>query len=77
MRLEGSLYRKKDFEKLKDKFANPRNAAGGSLRQSSKGTKIPLKFFAYGIGEIIPQVFKNQTDLPKKLKSGGSRLTLL
>ena len=24
---------KQDFENLKDKFANPRNAAGGSLRQ--------------------------------------------
>ena len=28
---------KKDFTKIKDKFANPRNAAGGSLRQ--KGSK--------------------------------------
>jgi len=72
--VRGEVYiGKKDFEKLKDKFANPRNAAGGSLRQKdSKATaKIPLKFFAYGIGEIIPQVFKNQTDLLKKLKIWG------
>ena len=35
-----------DFEKLKAKFANPRNAASGSLRQknSEETKKIPLKF---------------------------------
>ena len=72
--VRGEIYiGKKDFEKLKDKFANPRNAAGGSLRQkhSKETAKIPLKFFAYGIGEIIPQVFKNQTNLLKKLKTWG------
>ena len=72
--VRGEVYiGKKDFEKLKDKFANPRNAAGGSLRQKdSRATaKIPLKFFAYGTGEIIPQIFKNQTDLLKKLKTWG------
>ena len=72
--IRGEVYiGKKDFEKLKDKFANPRNAAGGSLRQkdSAQTSKIPLKFFAYGIGEISPQIFKNQTDLLKQLKSWG------
>ena len=70
--VRGEVYiGKKDFEKIKDKFANPRNAAGGSLRQKdSKVTKkIPLKFFAYGIGETKPQIFKNQFDLLKKLKN--------
>ena len=40
---------KKNFILLKDKFANPRNAAGGSLRQkfSKETAKIPLKYFAY------------------------------
>ena len=74
LEIRGEVYiSKKDFEKLKDKFANPRNAAGGSLRQkdSKETSKIPLKFFAYGIGEIIPQTFKNQTDLLKKLKNWG------
>jgi len=72
--VRGEVYiGKKDFEGLKDKFANPRNAAGGSLRQkdSKETEKIPLKFFAYGIGEIKPQIFKNQTDLLKKLKPWG------
>jgi DNA ligase (NAD+) len=72
--VRGEVYiGKKDFEKLKNKFANPRNAAGGSLRQkdSRETAKIPLKFFAYGIGEIKPQIFKNQTDVLKKLKIWG------
>lgn len=53
---------KKDFEKLnqeatirEDKvFANPRNAASGSLRQldPSITNKRPLSFIAHGIGEI-------------------------
>ncbi len=72
--MRGEVYiGKKDFEKIKDKFANPRNAAGGSLRQknSNETAKIPLKFFAYGIGEINPKTFINQTDLLQKLKAWG------
>ena len=59
--VRGEVYiGKKDFEKIKDKFANPRNAAGGSLRQkdSRETKKIPLRFFAYGIGEISSETFK-------------------
>ena len=45
---------KKDFYKIKGNFANPRNAAGGSLGQKDpkETSKIPLKYFAYGFGEI-------------------------
>ncbi len=41
-----------DFENLKEKFANPRNAASGSLRQknSEDTKKIPLNFIAYTYG---------------------------
>ena len=74
LEVRGEVYiGKKDFEKIRDKFANPRNAAGGSLRQknSNETAKIPLKFFAYGIGEINPKTFINQTDLLEKLKTWG------
>ena len=74
LEVRGEVYiGKKDFDKIKDKFANPRNAAGGSLRQkdSNETAKIPLKFFAYGIGEIKPKLFKKQSELLKRLKIWG------
>ena len=65
--------RKGDFQKIKSKFANPRNAAGGTLRQKDpKNTaKIPLKYFAYGFGEIKPMKFKTQSEFLLKLKKWG------
>ena len=60
---------KKDFSRLKDKFANPRNAAGGSLRQknSKETSKMPLKYFAYGFGAVEPMIFKTQSEFLKKI----------
>ena len=63
---------KKDFETIKNKFANPRNAAGGSLRQKDpkETAKIPLKYFAYGFGVIRPFNFSKQSEFLKKFQSG-------
>ena len=55
---------KKDFLTIKDRFANPRNAAGGSLRQKdpNETAKIPLKYFAYGFGAVEPSSFETQSE---------------
>ena len=60
---------KKDFIDIKDNFANPRNAAGGSLRQKdpSETSKIPLKYFAYGFGAVEPMIFKKQSEFLKQI----------
>ena len=62
---------KKDFLKLKGRFANPRNAAGGSLRQKdpNETANIPLKYFAYGLGSIEPQIFHSHSDFLKRISS--------
>ena len=61
-----------DFKKLKQQFANPRNAASGSLRQKNpeETKKIPLKFIAYTFGYADQlnvdsqfEYLKNQTEL--------------
>ena len=64
---------KKDFIKIKEKFANPRNAAGGSLRQKDprETSKIPLKYFAYGFGAVEPMTFTTQKDFLKKINNWG------
>jgi DNA ligase (NAD+) len=72
--VRGEVYiGKKDFEKIKNKFANPRNAAGGSLRQKNSlvTAKIPLKFFAYGFGDMEPFVFEKQSDFLIKINDWG------
>ena len=53
-----------DFENLKNKFANPRNAASGSLRQknSEETKKIPLNFIAYSYGYADKMLVNNQLD---------------
>ena len=62
-----------DFEDIKDKFANPRNAASGSLRQKNpKDTeKIPLKFIAYTFGYEKNLKVQNQFDYLRKLSQWG------
>jgi len=65
-----------DFKKIKDKFANPRNAASGSLRQkdSTVTRKIPLKFIAYTHGYVKSMKIGNQIDFLKNLKLWGFKI---
>ena len=72
------LLLKNDFKKINKQrekdgqvlFANPRNMAGGSLRQlNSKITaKRPLKFFAHSTGFCKGLTLKNQSAFLKKIK---------
>ncbi len=68
-----------DFENLKDKFANPRNAASGSLRQknSEDTKKIPLKFIAYAFGFESGLKVNNQSEYLKKLNQWGFKTNAL
>jgi DNA ligase (NAD+) len=54
-------------------FANPRNAAAGSLRQldASITAKRPLQLFAYAWGEMAVQEAATQWDFLENLKSLG------
>ena len=64
-----------DFESLKEKFANPRNAASGSLRQKNPEDtkKIPLNFIAYTFGfEKYLNVIKTQSQFLQKLNEWDS-----
>ncbi len=57
-------------------FANPRNAAAGSLRQldSSVTAKRPLKVFFYGIGECRGREFRSQWEVLQTLPKWGLRV---
>ena len=74
LEVRGEVYiSKSDFKKIDKKFSNPRNAAGGSLRQKdyNETKKIPLKFVAYGFGTTDPINFEKQSEYLKLLKTWG------
>ena len=78
--IRGEVYiSKSDFKKIENHFANPRNAAGGSLRQKdyNETKKIPLKFLAYGFGVAEPQNFEKQSEYLKLLKEWGFQTSSL
>ena len=65
-----------DFKKISEKFANPRNAASGSLRQKNPAitANIPLKFIAYTYGHAKEMKIYNQVDFLKNLKRWGFKI---
>ncbi len=65
-----------DFKKIDDKFANPRNAASGSLRQKDPAatSKIPLKFIAYTFGFAKEMNFQSQSIFLKNLRQWGFKV---
>ena len=65
-----------DFKKINEKFANPRNAASGSLRQKNPIVtgKMPLKFIAYTHGYVKKMNINCQTDFLKNLKLWGFKI---
>ena len=72
--IRGEVYiGKNDFESIKDRFANPRNAASGSLRQKdpNETKKIPLRFIAYTYGFNNKINFKKQSEFLNLLKNWG------
>ena len=81
--IRGEIYMKKeDFAALNSRqeeqggkiFANPRNAAAGSLRQLDSGVTASrkLSYFVYSLGEVSPNFFCNsQAELHQKLQAFG------
>ena len=54
-------------------FANPRNAAAGSMRQLDAGItrQRPLRFFAYSLGEVSDSTIGSQSELLERLRQWG------
>lgn len=82
LEVRGEIYmRKDDFLDLNRKqeeagkqiFANPRNAAAGSVRQldDSITAERPLHFFGYALGEVSAPIAKTQDGIRKALKKWG------
>ena len=68
-----------DFKEISNKFANPRNAASGSLRQKNpeETKKIPLRFIAYTHGHEKHMNINTQENFLKKLSEWGFKINPL
>ncbi|SJZ63499.1 NAD-dependent DNA ligase LigA [Consotaella salsifontis] len=86
--VRGEVYMEhRDFAALNERqaqagrqvFANPRNAAAGSLRQldASVTASRPLRFFAYAWGEVSEMPAETQTDMVAALAGYGFRVNPL
>ncbi len=76
--IRGEVFIKKnDFQNLKSNFANPRNAASGSLRQKNaeQTKKIPLNFVAYTFGFFKNKNIKKQSEFLSSLKKWGFKIS--
>src|SRR4051794_25666386 len=82
LEVRGEVYmRKADFEALNERqeasggkvFANPRNAAAGSLRQKDPAITAarPLRFYAHGWGEVSEPLAAMQLLAMKRLEGLG------
>jgi DNA ligase (NAD+) len=72
--IRGEVFIKRsEFDKLKNDFANPRNAASGSLRQKNPNEtkKIPLNFVAYTYGYFESDKIRKQSDFLNFLQRWG------
>jgi DNA ligase (NAD+) len=86
--VRGEIYmERKAFQQMNERqeaagektFANPRNAAAGSLRQLDPAITAtrPLRFFAYAWGEAEPRSWKTHSDYLKLLKEWGFKVNPL
>ena len=76
--IRGEVFIKKSqFNNLKNNFANPRNAASGSLRQKNPEVtkKIPLNFVAYTFGYFESDKIKKQSDFLNSLQKWGFKIS--
>jgi DNA ligase (NAD+) len=88
LEVRGEVYMSKaDFEALNDRqetsggkiFANPRNAAAGSLRQKDPSITAarPLRFLAHGWGELSAPLADTQFEAMKAIEGLGIPVTEL
>lgn len=86
LEVRGEVYMSKsDFEALNQRqeasggkiFANPRNAAAGSLRQKDPSITAarPLRFLAHGWGELSEPLADTQFEAMKRIQAFGIPLT--
>lgn len=82
LEVRGEIYmRREEFMALNEQqeaagkqvFANPRNAAAGSVRQLDAGitAQRPLHFFGYALGEVSKSFAERQWDIRTALKRWG------